>query len=242
MTFSFSVAKAPFPWTSTALAVLLLIAVIALVMAIIESRQIVAKIKKIAAARFDLANEAERERRRIARDLHDQTLADLRKLMLKSDKLEGENAEFRQEIESVSDEIRRICEDLSPSVLENVGLTAALEFLLINTIENHNFNCAEGLEELNFPSNVQMQIYRIAQEVLNNIKRHAEANFVEMKISDENGFQMIIENDGKPFAPDFENLPKGRGISNIKSRAELIEAEFSWKNSEDGKTIFTLQK
>ena len=190
-----------------------------------------------------MANEAERERRRIARDLHDQTLADLRKLMLKSDELEGENAEFRQEIEVVSDEIRRICEDLSPSVLENVGLTAALEFLLINTIESHKFECSEGLEErLNLPSNVQIQIYRIAQEVLNNIKRHAEANFVEMKISDEEGFKMIIENDGKSFSPDFENLPKGRGISNIKSRAELIEAEISWENNEDAKTIFTLQK
>ncbi|HRH40715.1 MAG TPA: two-component regulator propeller domain-containing protein [Pyrinomonadaceae bacterium] len=241
--FNFSVAKAPFPWTSTALAVLLIIAVIALVMAVIEQRQIVKKNKEIAAARFDLANEAERERRRIARDLHDQTLADLRKLMLKSDKLPNDNAEFRQEIESVSDEIRRICEDLSPSVLENVGLTAALEFLLSNTIENYKFLCPEGLEErLDFPSNVQMQIYRIAQEVLNNIKRHAEASFVEMKISDGEIFKMIIENDGKPFSPDFENLPKGRGISNIKSRAELIEAEFSWENTEDGKTIFTLQK
>lgn len=241
--FSFSVAKAPFPWTSTALGVLLLIAVIALVMAVIEQRQIVKKNKEIAAARFDLANEAERERRRIARDLHDQTLADLRQLMLKSDKIEGETGEFRQEIEAVSDEIRRICEDLSPSVLENVGLTAALEFLLSRTIENYNFICSEGLEErLNFPSNVQMQIYRIAQEVLNNIKRHAQANFVEMKITDGEIFKLIIENDGKPFSPDFENLPKGRGISNIKSRAELIEAQLSWENGEDGKTIFTLKK
>jgi signal transduction histidine kinase len=241
--FNFSVAKAPFPVTSTALAGLLLIALFALVWAIIERRQIVRKNKEIAAARFDLANEAERERRRIARDLHDQTLADLRKLMLKSDKLPSETTEFRQEIESVSDEIRRICEDLSPSVLENVGLTAALEFLLSSTIENHKFLCLDGLEErLNFSANVQMQIYRIAQEVLNNIKRHAEANFVEMRISDNEKFKLTIENNGKTFSPDFENLPKGRGISNIKSRAELIEAEILWHNNEDGKTIFTLQK
>lgn len=241
--FNFSVAKAPFPWTSTALGVLLLIALVALILAIIEQRQIVKKNKEIAAARFDLANEAERERRRIARDLHDQTLADLRNLMLKSDKLPSDNAEFRGEIESVSDEIRRICEDLSPSVLENVGLTAALEFLLSNTIGDYKFLYSEGLEErLNFLPNVQMQIYRIAQEVLNNIKRHAEASFVEMKVSDNEGFKLIIENDGKPFSPDFGNLPKGRGISNIKSRTELIEAEFHWQNSEDGKTIFTLQK
>ncbi len=241
--FNFSVAKAPFPWTSTALAVLLLIAVVALVFAIIEQRQVAKKNKEIAAARFDLANEAERERRRIARDLHDQTLADLRKLMLKSDKFEGETAEFRGEIESVSDEIRRICEDLSPSVLENVGLTAALEFLLSNTIENYKFSCSDGLEErLKFSPNVQMQIYRIAQEVLNNIKRHAEANFVEMRISDVENFKLTIENDGKTFSPDFNNLPKGRGISNIKSRAELIEAEIVWETSDDGKTIFMLQK
>lgn len=241
--FDFSVSKAPFPWTSSSLAILLIIAVIALVMAIIERRQIVSKNKEIASARFDLANEAERERRRIAQDLHDQTLADLRKLMLKSDKIEGETGEFRKEIEAVSDEIRRICEDLSPSVLENVGLTAALEFLLINTIENYNFVCSGDLEErLNFPANVQMQIYRIAQEVLNNIKRHSEASFVEMKILDGEYFKLMIENDGKPFSPDFENLPKGRGISNIKSRAELIGAQISWEKSEGGKTIFTVQK
>jgi signal transduction histidine kinase/ligand-binding sensor domain-containing protein len=241
--FNFSVAKAPFPWTSTALAVLLLIALFALVWAIIERRQIVKKNKEIAAARFDLANEAERERRRIARDLHDQTLADLRNLMLKSDKLEGETTIFRGEIESVSDEIRRICEDLSPSVLENVGLTAALEFLLSSTIEHYKFNCSNGLEErLHFSANVQMQIYRIAQEVLNNVKRHSHADFVEMKISDDEKFKLVIENNGKTFSPDFENLPKGRGISNIKSRAELIEADIFWEIGDDGKTIFMLQK
>ncbi len=241
--FNFSVAKAPFPVTSTALTILLLIALFALVWAIIERRQIAAKNKEIAAARFDLANEAERERRRIARDLHDQTLADLRKLMLKSDKLPSETAEFRSEIESVSDEIRRICEDLSPSVLENVGLTAALEFLLSSTIKNYKFNCANGLEErLQFSANVQMQIYRISQEVLNNIKRHSEASFVEMKITDDEGFKLVVENDGKAFTPDFENLPKGRGISSIKSRAELIEAEILWEIGQDGKTMFMLQK
>ncbi len=240
---NFSIEKAPFPFVSTALAVLLLIALFALVWAILERRQIAKKNKEIAAARFDLANEAERERRRIARDLHDQTLADLRNLMLKSDKLSGETTEFRGEIEAVSDEIRRICEDLSPSVLENVGLTASLEFLLSSTFANHKFNCDKGLEErLNFPPNVQMQIYRIAQEVLNNIKRHAEADFVEMNLSDGKGFKLTIENDGKPFAPSFENLPKGRGISNIKSRTELIEAQISWQTNEDGKTSFVLGK
>ncbi len=253
LNFQFSVGKAPFPWTSTALAVLLAIALIALVWAIIERWRITKKNRELAAARFDLANEAERERRRIARDLHDQTLADLRNLMMMSDKLPTietteERPDFRTEIEAVSNEIRRICEDLSPSVLENVGLTAALEFLLSHTFTQtdrkfaYKFTCEEGLEErLDLPPNVQMQIYRIAQEVLNNIARHSEANFVEMKITDsaEDNFNLKIENDGRDF--DAEKAKKGRGLSNIKSRASLIEAEVSWQKL-DGRIVFSLLK
>ena len=242
--FSFKIAKAPFPWVSTALGVLLVIAVIALVWATMERYQIIRKNREIKQARFDLANEAERERKRIAQDLHDQTLADLRNLMLMSDKMPNDNSTFRTEIESVSDEIRRICEDLSPSVLENVGLTASLEFLLSNTVSNYKFLCEEGLEErLNFTPNVQMQIYRIAQEVLNNVKRHAQASLVEMKIADstETGFMLTIENDGQEFEPE-NKTQTGRGLSNIKSRANLIEAEISWQKLENGGMSFLLRK
>lgn len=241
---NFSVPRAPFPWTATALGILLAFALVALVWAIIERRRIAEKNRELAAARFDLANEAERERRRIAQDLHDQTLADLRNLMLKSDKLTSNTGEFRFEIEAVSTEIRRICEDLSPSVLENVGLAPALEFLLSHTIENYNFAADENLEEeLDFSANVQMQIYRIAQEVLNNIKRHSDADFVEMKVanSPENGFILSIEDNGTFFDGD-EAVSKNRGINNIKSRVSLIQAEAVWQKSASGGTIFRLRK
>lgn len=242
--FSFKIARAPFPWTSTALGILLTVAIIALIWATSERYQIIRKNREITKARLDLANEAERERKRIARDLHDQTLADLRHLMLMSDKMPSENGTFRSEIESVSDEIRRICEDLSPSVLENVGLTAALEFLLGNTVANYKFICEEGLEErLDFSPNVQMQIYRIAQEILNNVKRHAQATLVEMKITDsvEHGFTLGIENDGREFEPE-NKTQTGRGLSNIKSRANLIEAEISWQTRDEGGMSFLLRK
>ena len=238
----FSVARAPFPWTATALAILLAIAVIALIVAVIESRRIAQRNRELAAARFDLANEAERERRRIARDLHDQTLADLRNLQMMSDRL-SDNTNFRAEIESVSTEIRRICEDLSPSVLENVGLVASLEFLLGHTVENCRFNAAENLEEkIKFPMNVQLQIYRIAQEILTNIKRHSNAALVEMLITvtDDSEFIMTIKNDGEPFDPTVVSK-KGRGIANIRSRAALIRSEITWQTNGDG-TVFELRK
>jgi signal transduction histidine kinase len=241
--FNFSVSPAPFPKTSAALGVLLAVAWIALVWAIVERIKITKTNRELTAARFDLANEAERERRRIARDLHDQTLADLRNLMMMSDKLPTDNADFRGEIESVSNEIRRICEDLSPSVLENVGLTAALEFLLSNSVANHVFTAPENTEETtNLPANVQMQIFRIAQEVLSNIDRHSAAKTVEMRISEsaENGFTLEIEDDGKGFEPQNPKK-KGRGLTNIKSRAALIEADVDWE-TRDGGTVFVLHK
>src|SRR5437763_13723657 len=150
LSFEFSVARAPFPWTSTALGVLLLLALIALGWGYFQNRRIhrtsaelAAANRDLANARLQLANETEAERRRIARDLHDQTLADLRNLALLVDQLPAAGANdvrpnrapsrpsaLRSEIESISQEVRRICEDLSPSALENVGLSAALQFAL----------------------------------------------------------------------------------------------------------------
>lgn len=239
---SFSVAKAPFPWTATALGALLLLSLVGLVWAIIEHRRIAQRNRELAAARLDLANEAERERRRIARDLHDQTLADLRNLMITSDKLTADNREFRNEIEAVSTEIRRICEDLSPSVLENVGLVAALEFLLDRTVENRKFMADAAVEDrIKFPLNVQLQIYRIAQEVLTNIVRHSSATEVSIEVgaNEVGDFTMRIRDNGDSFQP--EGVQKGRGIANIRSRANLINGKVDWKESRRGGNVFSLQ-
>ena len=241
LVIKFSVARAPFPWTATALGMLLAIAVIGLVWAAFEHRRIRHRNRELAAARFDLANEAERERSRIARDLHDQTLADLRNLLLKSDKGALTASELRGEIESVSTEIRRICEDLSPSVLENVGLIPALEFLLSQTIENHTFTAEPGIDErIDLPLNVQLQIYRIAQEVLTNIKRHSDAGVVEMSVAmaEDGIFRLTIADDGTAFKPD--GAGRGRGITNIRARAGLINANVRWAQNGDPGNIFSL--
>lgn len=245
VTIIYAVPRAPFPWTATALGILLFIAVVALLLAIGERRQLSKRNRELAAARLDLANEAERERRRIARDLHDQTLADLRNLMMMSDKISPDNSEFRAEIESVSTEVRRICEDLSPSVLENVGLAAALEFLVSHTIDDYRFSSPPGLEEdLNFSLNAQTHIYRIAQEVLANIKRHSSATFVEMEINvPETGeFVLEINDNGKFFDPSAAETISGRGVANIRSRASLVNAVIEWRESEKGGTVFTLRR
>lgn len=242
LVIKFSIAAAPFPWTATALGILLLLALIALAWAIYEHRGIKLRNRELAAARLDLANEAERERSRIARDLHDQTLADLRNLMIKSDKFGIDKGEFRNDIEAVSTEIRRICEDLSPSVLGNVGLVAALEFLLTESARNGRFSTSEDAdEEVQLPMSVQLHIYRIAQEVLANIAQHSDADQVELRVEvpAAGGFVLQIQDNGKPFQPG-KKVGSGRGISNIRSRANLINAAVDWRTGPDGGNIFSL--
>jgi signal transduction histidine kinase len=267
MTFGLSVGRSPFPWTSTALAILLALALLALLWAILERRRIVltsaalvAANRELAGARLDLANEAERERRRISRDLHDQTLADLRHLLLMSDQLPSNGdatgkdqldpAVLRKEIESISQEVRRICEDLSPSVLQNVGFAAALEFALAHAMQDappdkrfsYEFACDDALEDrAKFPPNVQMQIYRIVQEALNNICRHAAATLVKMNVtaSPQGDFLLQITDDGRQF--DHDATSAGRGLANMRARASLIGAEISWKKIPVGGTLFSLR-
>lgn len=281
LAFEFNVARAPFPWTSTALAVLLAMALLALLWAVLEHRRIVRTSaalveanRELAGARLDLANEAERERRRIARDLHDQTLADLRRLLLIADRLPGgvagqpgaavasaldANGEsalfdptiFRREIESVSNEIRRICEDLSPSVLDNVGLTAALEWALGNAVAHlpsekkfaYEVCGGEEIEEqLDLDGGERIQIYRIAQEVINNICRHAQAKHVRLSIQlSADGLELTIADDGQFFSPTAVH-GQGRGLANIHARASLIEARIAWTEREGGGTLFVLQR
>src|SRR5205085_862657 len=185
LTFEFTVARAPFPWTSTALAVLLLLALIALAWGYAQNRRIhrtsaelASTNRELADARLRLANETEAERRRIARDLHDQTLADLRHLALMVDQLPvnldphirpnrapSAPGALPHEIESISQEVRLICEDLSPSALENVGLSAALQFALAHAVEQappdckftYEFVCDDALDEkLNLSPSTQI--------------------------------------------------------------------------------------
>ncbi|MGZ8842167.1 MAG: sensor histidine kinase [Pyrinomonadaceae bacterium] len=273
LSFEFTVARAPFPWTSTALAVLLVLALIALAWGYLQNRRIhrtsaelASANRDLASARLQLANETEAERRRIARDLHDQTLADLRNLALLVDQLPPNRdlnvrpnrapsapSTLRHEIEAISQEVRRICEDLSPSALENVGLSAALQFALAHAVEHaapecrfdYEFVCDDALDEkLSLPSSTQIQIYRIAQEALSNICRHAGARHVKMSanVPDANAFELMIEDDGRGFGGSDVKKKPGRGVANIRARASMIDAEADWRKREGGGTVFRLRK
>ncbi|HKE05292.1 MAG TPA: ATP-binding protein, partial [Blastocatellia bacterium] len=259
--------RAPFPWLSLLLATLLAVAVTAAALAFRQQRRFASAncaLEKtnleLTETRLRLANETEAERSRIARDLHDQTLADLRHLLVMTDQLPGTDpsssapsgledsapspAALRREIEVISNEIRHICEDLSPSALENIGFLPALEWALSNAVAQlpseekfaYEFICEANLEDRLRLSHIErIQLYRIVQEALNNTCRHARANQVKMEVRAENSTDLVIEirDDGVGFDGARINMT-GHGIANIRSRANLIGAKAEWKNVRPG--------
>ncbi|HEY7182909.1 MAG TPA: two-component regulator propeller domain-containing protein, partial [Blastocatellia bacterium] len=261
------IGRAPFPLIPVFLATLLAIAVAAAALAFRQQFRLAAanhELEKtnveLTETRLRLANETEAERSRIARDLHDQTLADLRHLLVMTDQLPGgahssdragapddstpSPSALRREIEAISSEIRHICEDLSPSALENIGFLPALEWALSNAVAQlpaeekfaYEFIYEASLEDSLRLSHIErIQLYRMVQEALNNVCRHAKAKQVKMEVRAENTADLVIEirDDGVGF--DGARINKtGHGIANIRSRANLIGARAEWKNARPG--------
>lgn len=250
--------SAPFPWGTLLLASLLAVAVAAAAWAFRQQLRLGKTNLALAdtnaelrETRLRLASETEAERSRIARDLHDQTLADLRHLLVLTDQLpaQAENVEaptpgeLRREIESVSKEIRRICEDLSPSALQNLGFLPALEGALSDAVAQlpaeekfvYEFICEPELEDrLQLSEIEQIQLYRIIQEALNNVCRHAAAKQVRLVVRAVSQ-DLLIEvcDDGKGLAEAVTNRT-GHGLANIRSRANLIGAQVSWQDAKPG--------
>jgi len=107
----------------------------------------------------------------------------------------------------------------------------------------YEFVCDEALEEhAQLPPNVQMQIYRMVQEAVNNILRHAGATHVKMTVvaSPRGDFLLQLKDDGRDFDPGAQKNLEGRGLANMRARASLIGAEISWEKLDGGGTLFTL--
>ncbi len=225
--------------------------------------------------RLRLARETEAERARIARDLHDQTLSDLRNLLVLTDQLPQPKQDsgalapassmpalmpaltptmMRRKIENISNEIRHICEDLSPSVLTNIGFLPALEWALSDAVAQlppaekfaYQFDVAPDLEDRlqlawQLTGVEQIQLYRIVQEALSNVARHAQARHVTLaaQLDENNALTITITDDGLGF-DGVANNGTGHGLSNIHSRANLIGAQVAWERLSPG-CRFTLR-
>jgi signal transduction histidine kinase len=109
----------------------------------------------------------------------------------------------------------------------------------------YEFDCDESIEEhTQLPPNVQMQIYRIVQEAVSNIWRHAGATHVKMTVdaSPDGDFVLQLQDNGRDFNPAKQKTLEGRGLANMRARASLIDAEISWAKLNGAGTTFTLNR
>jgi PAS domain S-box-containing protein len=193
----------------------------------------------------------ETERSRISRELHDQLGGDLALLKLRCSVIEkklGKETPLHQEckenleyIDHIIENVRRLARDLSPSILEDLSFTRAIRWLINNFIKHYNVQAESDIHEVDhlLSKNNQIMIYRIFQEALTNIRKHAEAKTIKVKVSkEEEEVVFIIEDDGKGFNMELESLKnnseKGLGLATIDERARMLKGSLNlW--SEKGK-------
>lgn len=205
------------------------------------------KERKIAVMQSVLKGQ-EAERSRLARDLHDGVGGLLSGLKLSISGMKGnvilseENAEaFSKVIHQLDQsivELRRVSHNMMPEALIKFGLTEALQ----NYCDQLNFSGkihvlfqSFGMEK-RMDQNTEIIVYRIFQELLNNVIRHSEAKNVLVQLTREgNRFSLTVEDDGKGF--DTKESHAGTGISNIKARAEYLNGNVDIVSTEEGTSV-----
>jgi signal transduction histidine kinase len=178
----------------------------------------------------------ERERRRIAMDLHDQTLADLARVVRQVSALNrngiagaAQLAELEGEVTNCLTELRHIVDDMRPSVLELFGLRDAIEAHLTRSVSRavpsiaiRMHDASDGAAD-DLPEWKLTAIYRIAQEAINNAVRHAEPQRIEVRLeSTPTILRVVIADDGRGCG-DIDPAAGG-GIGHMHTRAALIGA------------------
>jgi signal transduction histidine kinase len=193
------------------------------------------KIERSRNLALDLQIQAEQERKRIAKDLHDEALPSLSRVMRLADQLHAEYAEnpipqeIRNRLESTVSEMRRVINDLHPAVLENLGLPASLQHLVDKFGQESSIQATfrNDTQETKLPSFPALCVYRIAQEALTNIEKHAAASQADVSLEkSENGLQLRISDNGNG---ELRRKPDSYGLKNIEDRAKLIGAKVEWK-------------
>lgn len=184
-----------------------------------------------------IINLQELERQRIAKDLHDSVSQTLSaavlnlKSYIKSPEKHGEQLNLGlQFLENASVEIREIYTDLYPSILAHMGLVATIRWYARNHLEMNGIGTELALQEnMRLPHDIEVNLYRIFQEVLSNIVRHSGASKVGIALTHESGaIRLAVENDGRGF--DVEKSAasgKGFGLLNIRHRVNNMKGSLS---------------
>ena len=184
----------------------------------------------------------EEERLRLSRDLHDDTLQSLIALKYRMQTAKADDhIENPKVVQKVIDDLRRLVRDLRPVILEDLGLSAALESLMRQMEQDTGIQTKYEIYglEVRYPAEVELAFFRIAQEALINVRKHSMATIVDLDLSYLPGsLTMEIMDNGKGYlVPEkFDAIvAEGHyGLIGMVERASLINANIEFK-SQSGK-------
>jgi signal transduction histidine kinase len=188
----------------------------------------------------EITRSQEEERKRIARELHDDTAQALHALSRQVDNfirsntnLPADNAAFlrdlNEQVGEVLQGVRRFGQDLRPPMLDDLGLLATLRWLVREMKEKHGIDAdliLHGIER-RLPAEIELTLFRIAQEALRNVEKHAEASKVVVNIGfDEVKAKISVSDDGRGFElpgslGDLARIGK-LGLAGMEERARLL--------------------
>ncbi len=221
----------------------------------IMARQIKEKTTDLQQERFgrlrSVIDGEEMERQRLSRELHDgigQLLIAIKlrlEGLLYQDAREIKNSiqELKKYFDTIIDEVRRISNNLMPSVLEAFGITIAFRNLFADTEElsglRIQFVSKGSFEDLD--KKTKTYIYRLTQEALSNIVKHAEAGEVHVTLVREfEKLTLVIRDNGKGFSLENAGKEGGNGIHNMNERASLLQGTIEIKSTPGKGTIITV--
>jgi two-component system CheB/CheR fusion protein len=199
----------------------------------------------------------EAERKRIARDLHDQLGQQLTGLRLRLETLKrgcGENEDLCRQIEATEEIAKQIDSELDflvwelrPTVLDDLGLKTALQDFVREWSLHFSIPAefhSTGLEKERLSPEAETNLYRIAQEALNNVWKHSKASQVSVLLERrDNQAVLIVEDNGTGFEPDKKARPdnenRGMGLLGMQERAALIGGALELESAPgEGATVY----
>lgn len=211
----------------------------------------VATARSVAAARLRLSLEAaDQARARWARELHDETLQGLTgvRMVLSAGLARDDLSTLRRSAETadshLGDEMRKLRDliaELRPAALDDLGLGPAIDSLAKRQSAIGGFTADVDVQlgtEQRLHRDTETAIYRIVQEALSNVVKHAQAERVSLRVTEHSDrLQIAVEDDGRGFVPN--GVPEGFGLTGMRERAVLAGGQLSVKSKDGGPTCVT---
>jgi signal transduction histidine kinase len=180
----------------------------------------------------------EEEKSRLARDIHDElggilvgAKMDVAWAVQRAKTALPEVAEKLDRALAILDEgvemKRRIIEELRPTLLDNLGISAAIDWQVRQACERAGLHCELNLADIELPPEVAIALYRIVQEALTNIVKYASARNVDVDlIGDEDGVSLVVHDDGAGLPAGVESSRLSHGIAGMRQRVRALNGSF----------------